>query len=122
MKGALAALPPEDSVLRIKLLARLAGALRDRRMPERVASLSQEAVAMARRLGDPGTLAFALDGLYAGIRYPQHTNQWRAMGDELVQTAEAAGDTGARLGGPPAPARPADARRAISTASTPSSR
>ena len=46
---------------------------------------------MARRLGDPGTLAFALDGLYAGIRYPQHTNQWRAMGDELVQTAEAAG-------------------------------
>ena len=91
LEGALAALPPEDSVLRIKLLARLAGALRDRRMPERVASLSQEAVAMARRLGDPGTLAFALDGLYAGIRYPQHTDQWRAMGDELVQTAEAAG-------------------------------
>ena len=91
LEDALAALPAEDSVLRIKLLARLAGALRDRSLPERVTSLSQEAVAMARRLGDPATLAFALDGLYAGIRYPQHTDQWRAMGDELVQTAEAAG-------------------------------
>ena len=47
---------------------------------------------MARRLGDPATLAYALDGFYAGIRYPQHTAEWRAMGNELVAAAEAAGD------------------------------
>ena len=70
LEDALAILPAEDSVLRIKLLARLAGALRDRSTPERVTSLSQEALAMARRLGDPATLAFALDGLYAGIGTP----------------------------------------------------
>jgi DNA-binding SARP family transcriptional activator len=92
LQDALAALPEEDSVLRVKLLARLAGALRDLPSARPVASISQEAVEMARRLGDPGTLAYALDGLYASITFPQHTAKWGAMGDELVQVAEVAGD------------------------------
>jgi tetratricopeptide (TPR) repeat protein len=92
LQDALAALPEEDSVLRVKLLARLAGALRDRPSSRPLASISGEAVEMARRLGDPATLAYALDGVYAGIRYPQQAAEWRAMGNELVQAAEAAGD------------------------------
>ena len=92
LQDALAALPETDSVLRVKLLARLAGALRDLPSARPVASLSREAVEMARRLGDPATLAYALDGLYAGIRYPQHAAQWRAMGNELVAVADDVGD------------------------------
>jgi DNA-binding SARP family transcriptional activator len=92
LQDALAALPEDDSVLRVKLLARLAGALRDQPSPRTVASITNEAVEMARRMGDPGTLAYALDGLYAGIRYPQQTAEWRAMADELVEVAECAGD------------------------------
>jgi DNA-binding SARP family transcriptional activator len=92
LQGALKALPEHDSVLRVKLLARLAGALRDLPSAKPVAAISREALEMARRLGDPATLAYALDGLYAGIVCPQHAAEWRAMGDELVQVAEAAGD------------------------------
>ena len=92
LQDALAALPDEDSVPRVKLLARLAGAIRDRPAAGSAASISREAVEMARRLGDAGTLAYALDGLYAGIVYPQQATEWRAMADELVEAAEAAGD------------------------------
>jgi hypothetical protein len=65
-----------------------------------VASISREAVEAARRLGDPATLAYALDGVYAVIRYPQHSAEWRAMGDELVAVAEAAGDRERAWAGP----------------------
>ena len=92
LHDALAALPEEDSVLRVKLLARLAGALRDQPSPRPIASISREAVEMARRLHDPATLAYALDSAYAGITYPQQIAEWRATADELVQAADAAGD------------------------------
>ena len=92
LQDALAALPEEDSVLRVKLLARLAGALRDQPSPRPVASISREAVEMARRLHDPATLAYALDSAYAGITYPQQIAEWRVTADELVQAADAAGD------------------------------
>jgi DNA-binding SARP family transcriptional activator len=91
LQDALAALPPEDSVLRVKLLARLAGALRELPSAASAPALAREAVEIARRLGEPATLAYALDGLYAGMRHPQHAAAWRAMADELVQVAEAAG-------------------------------
>jgi DNA-binding SARP family transcriptional activator len=92
LQDALAALPQEDSVLRVKLLARLAGALRDQPLPRPIASISQEAVEMARRLGDPGTLAHALDSVFAGITYPQQVAEWRVTADELVQAGVAADD------------------------------
>jgi DNA-binding SARP family transcriptional activator/tetratricopeptide (TPR) repeat protein len=92
LQDALEALAEDDSVLRVKLLARLAGALRDLPSPRPVAAISREALEMARRLDDFATLAYALDGLYAGIVCPQHAAEWRAMGAELVQVAEAAGD------------------------------
>ena len=90
LQDALAALPAEDSVARVKLLARLAGALRELPTAKSAAAMAREAVEIARRLGEPATLAYALDGLYAGMRHPQDAAAWRAMANELVQVAEAA--------------------------------
>jgi DNA-binding SARP family transcriptional activator len=64
LEHALAALGEGDSPLRVRLLARLAGGpLRDASFPaEQKAALSEEAIAMARRIGDPTTLMYALYG------------------------------------------------------------
>ena len=57
-----------DSALRVGVLARLCGALRAEpwRHEEREA-LSVEAVSSARRLGEPATLAYALEGRWAVV-------------------------------------------------------
>jgi tetratricopeptide (TPR) repeat protein len=82
--------------LRATLLARLAGALREHSDPERRASrasLTSEAVEIARRLGDQRTLAYALDGSYSALSWPRDTDKWRAMAAELLQLAEETGDS-----------------------------
>jgi DNA-binding SARP family transcriptional activator/tetratricopeptide (TPR) repeat protein len=92
LRDALAGLPPSDSPLRVRLLARLAGALRDEPSPETRAALSAEAVGMARRLNDPGTLAYALDGRYAAILGPGNPEERLALADEIVRLADAVDD------------------------------
>src|SRR5207249_7587069 len=64
VERALAAIGDEESPLRVRLLARLAcGPLRDASLPpELKRARSEEAVDIARRIGDPGTLAYALAG------------------------------------------------------------
>jgi DNA-binding SARP family transcriptional activator len=91
LEDALEALPT-DNPLRARLLARLAGALRDRPIPERRARLSREAVVVARRLGDRATLAYALEGAYAALSWPRDADAWLAMARELAQLAEETGD------------------------------
>jgi eukaryotic-like serine/threonine-protein kinase len=91
LEAALAALPDGDSELRARLLARLAGALRSEPSMQRRAALSQKAVQMARRLGDPGTLAYALESAFAGVS-PRDTELWLAIGNELVRVARDAAD------------------------------
>jgi DNA-binding SARP family transcriptional activator len=91
LEEALAALPDTDSEIRAMLLARLAGALRAEPSVDRRAALSTGAVEMARRLGRPTTLAFALESAFAGIS-PDDTEAWLAAGDELVRVAQDAGD------------------------------
>jgi DNA-binding SARP family transcriptional activator len=91
LEDALEALP-ELSPLRARLLARLAGALRGHPEPERRASLSREAVDVARRLGDPATLAYALEGTYAALSWPKDTDSWLAMARELIELADDVGD------------------------------
>jgi DNA-binding SARP family transcriptional activator len=83
---------PGDSPLRARLLARLAGALRDRPVPERRAALTAESVEIARRLGDRATLAYALEGTYASLSLPRDPDAWLAMGRELCELADEAGD------------------------------
>src|SRR5690606_7585638 len=60
LEEALATLPTGDSVARVQLLARLSVALYWTDQHQRRDVLSEEAVAMARRLDDPATLAMAI--------------------------------------------------------------
>jgi tetratricopeptide (TPR) repeat protein len=83
---------PGNNAARVRLLARLAGALRDRPVPERRAALTAEAVEIARRLGDPATLAYALEGTYAALSWPRDTDAWLVMGRELGELAHATRD------------------------------
>jgi len=80
LEEALTALGDEESALRVRLMARLAGALRDQPSLEPRASLAREAVEIARRLDDPGTLGYALTSLF--------TATWGPDGEELAAVAE----------------------------------
>jgi DNA-binding SARP family transcriptional activator len=79
---------PDASPERARLLARLAGALRDHPVPDRRASLSRDAVEIARKLGDPATLAYAIEGTYAAISWPRETDAWLAMAQTLIELAD----------------------------------
>ncbi len=92
LESALTAMGDADSRLRVMLLSRLAGALRDEPSRESPASLSQEAEMMARRIGDPETLAYALDGRYSAIWWPENPEERLLIATELVQLAEEIGD------------------------------
>ena len=83
---------PRDSPLRARLLARLAGALRDQPAAGRRAALCREAVELARTLGDPATLAHALEGTYSALSWPRDTEAWLAMATELTRLGEQTGD------------------------------
>jgi DNA-binding SARP family transcriptional activator len=94
LERALTALGPADSALRVRLLARLAGGpLRDSRFPPaRKAALSEEALAMARRLGDRSTLAYAIQGYILGHHSPAHTLRQLELATELIDIANRSGD------------------------------
>src|SRR5262249_40222742 len=59
IEEALAVLPDDEVELRARLLARLAGALRDEHSPRRRAGLSAQALDLARRAGNGAALAYA---------------------------------------------------------------
>lgn len=93
LDDALIGLGTEDSSLRARVMARLAGGpLRDDRAREPRAMFSHHAVEMAQRLGDPDTLAYALDGRYAAVWWPENLEERLAIATELVQAAHAARD------------------------------
>ena len=93
LEEGLDALPEGDSELRVRLLARLAaGPLRDTLAPEPRQAIAQEAVEMARRLGDPTTLAYALEGRYEAYWGPDALEERLAIADELIGIAESIGD------------------------------
>jgi tetratricopeptide (TPR) repeat protein len=92
LRDALAVLGDEDSPLKARLLARLAGALRSDPSPEPRESVSIEAVALARRLDDPATLAYALEGRSAALWNPFTTLERLPLAQELFLVAEEAGD------------------------------
>jgi DNA-binding SARP family transcriptional activator len=94
LESALTALDDGNPALRIRLLARLAGGpLRDASFPfERRAALSEEALAEARRMNDPATLAYALAGYIAANHGPTFTRQQVVSAGELIEIALAAGE------------------------------
>jgi tetratricopeptide (TPR) repeat protein len=64
LERGLEAVGDEDSPARVRLLGRLAAARRDEAAREPRRRLAEEAVAMARRIGDPATLGYALEAAW----------------------------------------------------------
>ena len=100
LEEALAALGDEDLDLRARLLARLSGgALRDDPSRARRDALSRDAIEIARRLGRPTTLAYALAGRGAAIIAPDTVEERFAIGTELCSLASEVGETEAVVDG-----------------------
>jgi tetratricopeptide (TPR) repeat protein len=93
LEEGLAALGDEDVELRVRVLARLAGALRDEHSRERRDSLSREAVELARRTGSSDALAHALAGRGHAIIAPDTVAECLELGTELCEVAARSGDT-----------------------------
>jgi DNA-binding SARP family transcriptional activator len=88
LERALETIPPDDSPLRARLLARLAGPLRDSSFPpERRYATAESAVAMARRLGDAPTLAYALAAYLPAFMSPARTAEIVEVATELIALA-----------------------------------
>jgi class 3 adenylate cyclase len=92
LQEGLAAAGEEDNALKAEILARLGGALRDDPSPEPRESLGRQGVDMARRLGDPATLAFTLEGLHGALWRPDNPLERLAIASELGAVGRAAAD------------------------------
>jgi eukaryotic-like serine/threonine-protein kinase len=100
LEDAVGSLGDADSGLRARVLARLAGGpLRDQVDRGPRDRLSAEAVDIARRLGDPATLAYVLDGRYAAVWWPENLEERLEIATELVDMARRAGDRERELQG-----------------------
>jgi DNA-binding SARP family transcriptional activator/tetratricopeptide (TPR) repeat protein len=96
---ALAALGEEDSPLRARLLARLGFELYYSGDPGRREALSEEAVAIARRLDDPPTLAACLDARHYALWRPENVEERLDVAAELRRIADQTGDPELELEG-----------------------
>jgi AAA ATPase domain len=77
-----------EGALRAKMLARLAGALRDDPSREPRESLGRRAVELARQLDDPAVLAYTLEGLFAALWRPDNPHERLAIADKMVAIGE----------------------------------
>jgi class 3 adenylate cyclase/tetratricopeptide (TPR) repeat protein len=87
LEEALAALPG-DRPLRVRALARLAQELYFSRARERRVELSQQAVEMARRIGDSATLAAALFSRHMAIWDSNNLDERLRVASEIVHLGE----------------------------------
>ncbi|HEY3019480.1 MAG TPA: AAA family ATPase, partial [Solirubrobacteraceae bacterium] len=92
LEEALAEVGSDDAVLRTRLLARLAMELYFTDGDERRLALVEQAVGKARGLGDPATLAYALNARHDALWGPQNAEERLAIADEVIQLALDAGD------------------------------
>src|ERR687897_618953 len=92
LEEALTALEPGDSVLRVRVLARLAEMLVFAQPPERSGELAAEAIGMARRLGEASGLAAALMGRHAALLHAEHTHERRRIGEQALAVAGELGE------------------------------
>jgi hypothetical protein len=92
IEEALEALGPEDSVVRVQLLSRLAIELYYKPAAERRDALTNDAVAMSRRLGDPRAQLLAQYGRHWALYGPDGLDERSAAGIELVRLAAEVGD------------------------------
>jgi class 3 adenylate cyclase/tetratricopeptide (TPR) repeat protein len=92
LEEALTALGDADSPLRARVLARLAKALLWTREEDRRAALSEQAVQVARRVGEPGTLAAVLHDRHMAIWGFANAEERLDITGEAIQLAERCGD------------------------------
>ena len=90
LEEAMAALPVADSSLLAWIMARLSVALSYTGSEERRVELSKEAVAMARRVGDPAALAYTLSTYCDTIATPEHLDERLEASAEMVRLARQA--------------------------------
>lgn len=92
LEEALAALGKADSSARARVLVRLAEALHWSPAAERRAALVEQALAVARRTGDPATLAYVLSHAIVAARGPDSTQRALGWARELFELSQAAGN------------------------------
>jgi DNA-binding CsgD family transcriptional regulator len=94
LEEALRGLGDQDSALRAQLLGSLARSLAFTAPPEQVVAIGQQAVAMARRLGDPAVLAHTLrDGMFFSLwGQPDKIRERLACTTEMLQLAQEVGE------------------------------
>ena len=92
LERALEALPEGAVEQRVKLLSRLAGALRDEPLRDRRVEIAESALELARRSGDPRTLALALEGHWVATEGPALTGKGIEVGRQLVALGAELGD------------------------------
>jgi AAA ATPase domain len=92
LEEALDRLPEADGALRARLLARLAAALYWSAAPDRREALAEEAIAMARRVGDPATLAFVLSDAHLATWDPDSPERALPWASEIYALAERVGN------------------------------
>jgi tetratricopeptide (TPR) repeat protein len=93
LEESLSALGDVKTPLRIMVQARLAaGPLRDDPDPSRRWAMSEQAVEMARELGETSTMAYALEALVGSIMGPHLLDEMLALIDEMHAVATATGD------------------------------
>jgi class 3 adenylate cyclase/tetratricopeptide (TPR) repeat protein len=91
IEEALDKLGGEDSALRARLLVRLSVATYFTRPDERE-RYAREALEMARRVGEPDTLAAVLEHAHFTMSTPADTEERVQIASELIEAAERAGD------------------------------
>lgn len=85
LQDALVMLGGSDDELRVRLLSRLACATRSVGDREKGAALARQAVQLARRLGDPATLIYALSGMAGAIWWPETPEERLDIGREMIE-------------------------------------
>ena len=92
LEEVLAALEPGDSVLRVRVLVRLAENLVFAEPPTRAGELAAEAIGMSRRLGEASGLVAALMGRHAALLHAEHAHERRRIGEQALALAGELGD------------------------------
>jgi len=87
LEEALEQLGADDSVLRTRVMGRLAEVLHFSGQTERGLELSQEALASARRLGDPTAIAAALTARHVALLHIEHLDERLDVSAEVLDLA-----------------------------------
>lgn len=99
LRDALDAVPPDEIALRARISSRLSLQLLYSGSPGEVVERSRDAVSLARRSGDPITLARALQVLHAALWEPDHLEERLRVATETLSLAAEIGDPAVALWG-----------------------